>query len=129
MTLPPYADALGLTIDRDGASGIEVVMPFAQHLLGRPGFLHGGAIAGLIKIAGLTALFDALGEDRPRVKPVNITIDFMRGGRMVETRAAGRVTRVGSRIANVEAFAWQEDRDRPIAAARINLILSRANRL
>lgn len=125
MSLPPYAETLGLIIDRSGPSGMEVVMPYGEQVLGRPGFLHGGAIAGLMEIAGLTALFDALGSDRPRVKPINISIDFMRGGRMIETRAAGRVTRIGSRIANVEAFAWQEDREKPIAAARINLMLSR----
>ena len=39
--------------------------------------------------------------------------------------AAAVVERLGKRIANVEAFAWQQDRARPIAAARINFLLER----
>ena len=50
----------------------------------------------------------------------------MRGGREKETRALGIVTRLGTRVANVEAQAWQDDRDRPIASARMNYLIVRA---
>jgi acyl-coenzyme A thioesterase PaaI-like protein len=33
------------------------------------------------------------------------------------------VERLGRSIANVEAFAWQDDPSRPIASARINFLL------
>jgi acyl-coenzyme A thioesterase PaaI-like protein len=49
----------------------------------------------------------------------------MRGGRLIETHAAARVTRIGRRVANVEAEAWQEDRGKPIATAKLNLMLDR----
>ncbi len=49
----------------------------------------------------------------------------MRGGRDKETRALGIVTRLGTRVANVEAHAWQDDRDRPIASARMNYLIVR----
>lgn len=120
MSLPPYADFLGLTIVGDGEER-HLTMPPGDIVLGRPGFLHGGAITGLLEIAGMVALIDALGEDRPRVKPVNVTVDFMRGGRLVETCAKGRVVRLGQRIANVAIEAWQDDPARPIAAARMTL--------
>ena len=42
-------------------------------------------------------------------------------------RAAAVVERLGARIANVEAFAWQKDRSAPIASARLNFLLERAN--
>jgi len=122
MTLPPYADFLGLSVVGEGPAR-HVTMPGGDHVLGRPGFLHGGAIAGLLEIAGMVALFDALGENRPRVKPVNVTVDFMRGGRLVDTFAKGRVVRLGQRIANVAIDAWQDDPERPIAAARMTLQL------
>ena len=32
------------------------VMPFHDDVVGRPGFLHGGAIAGLLEFAAFTAL-------------------------------------------------------------------------
>lgn len=126
MILPPYADLLGLTIDgtRDGAP--VLVMPFADDVLGRPGFLHGGAIAGLMEIAAIAALQVALdAEGGGRIEPITVTIDFMRGGRDRPTRAAGIVTRLGTRIANVEATAWQDDPDRPIAGARMNYLVAR----
>ncbi|RYE95016.1 MAG: PaaI family thioesterase, partial [Oxalobacteraceae bacterium] len=50
---------------------------------------------------------------------------FQRGGRAVPTRAAATVTRLGTRVANVEAIAWQDDRTRPIATARLNCLLER----
>lgn len=126
MKLPPYADLLGATLQWE--EGLPVLaMPFGPNVLGRPGFVQGGAITGLIEVAALAALRHQLaGEGGGRVKPINVTIDFMRGGRQRVTYAAGTVTRLGNRIANVEAIAWQESRDKPIASARMNYLIARA---
>jgi uncharacterized protein (TIGR00369 family) len=126
MKLPPYADLLGIVAERAGDAPTVLMMPFGPPVLGRPGFLHGGALGGLLEMAAIVGLVEALGEEAARVKPVNVTIDFMRGGREKPTRAQGVVTRLGTRIANVEAVAWQDDRDRPIAAARMHYLLVRA---
>ena len=124
--LPPYAELLGLSTRRSGDGELLWVMPFREAVVGRPGFLHGGAIAGLLEFAALGTLYDALGEgDGVKVKPINVTVDFMRGGAEHETFAAATVTRLGNRVANVEAHAWQQDRARPIAAAHMNLLLKR----
>ena len=80
--LPPYAHLLGLTAERDADGMPVLVMPFGNQVLGRPGFLHGGAISGLMEMAAIVALYDALAEDGGgEIKPVNVTVDFMRGGR------------------------------------------------
>ena len=123
--LPPYADLLGIRIDASDGESPLLVMPFSDHLLGRPGFLHGGTIAGLLEIAAFAALYQMLGDEELKVKPINVTVDFMRGGRERDTRAEGRVSRIGARIANVTAEAWQEDRRKPIATAKMNLLLDR----
>lgn len=128
--LPPYAQLLGLTAERGGDGAPVLVMPFGNHVLGRPGFLHGGAISGLMEMAAIVALYDALagegeGEGGGEVKPVNVTVDFMRGGRDKPTRSRGIVTRLGTRVANVEATAWQDDPAKPIAAARMNYLIVR----
>lgn len=128
--LPPYADMLRMVLEPGDGGPPVIMMPFDQCVTGRPGFLHGGAIGGLLEIAAIASLRHALdGEDgaeaRPRIKPINLTIDFMRGGRDKETRALGIVTRLGNRVANVEAHAWQDDRDRPIASARMNYLIVR----
>ncbi len=119
--LPPYAEVLGLSLTEDGA----LMMPFGDGIVGRPGFLHGGAISGLLELAAFRAVHTALADRAVRIKPINITVDFMRGGRPRDTFAIGHVSRLGTRIANVEAVAWQDNRDTPIAAARINLLLKR----
>ena len=125
MKLPPYADLLGVSAESvDGAP--VLVMPFETEVLGRPGFLHGGAISGLMEMAAIAALDAALEEEGGgEIKPINVTVDFMRGGRDKPTRAKGVVTWLGTRVANVEATAWQDDPARPIAAARMNYLIVR----
>ncbi|HEU0067493.1 MAG TPA: PaaI family thioesterase [Sphingomonas sp.] len=125
MILPPYAQLLRIALEpHDGAP--VLVMPFADDVLGRPGFLHGGAISGLLEMAAIAALDHALtAEGGGRIKPINVTVDFMRGGRDKPTRASGVVTRLGTRVANVEASAWQDEPGRPIARARMNYLIVR----
>ncbi len=125
MKLPPYAELLGLTME-PGAEAPVLVLPFSGDVVGRPGFLHGGAIGGLLEMAAVGALLQALeAEGGAKVKPVNVTVDYMRGGREKETRARGTVTRLGKRVANVSAAAWQDEETRPIAAARMNFLIVR----
>ena len=126
LTLPPYADFLGVTAARDADGAPLFKLGFSDVVVGRPGFLHGGAIAGLLEITAIGTVLDAL-EDEPgtSAKLITVTVDFMRGGRPRDTFAAAKVTRLGARIANVEAFAWQDDRDKPIAGARMNVMLRR----
>lgn len=124
--LPPYADLLGLVAELDADGSPMLMMPFGSDVLGRPGFLHGGAISGLMEMAAIVALQSALGsEGGGEIKPINVTVDFMRGGRDKPTRSRGIVTRLGTRVANVEATAWQDDPARPIAAARMNYLILR----
>jgi uncharacterized protein (TIGR00369 family) len=122
---PPYAELLGLSIE-PGDPAPTLVMPFGADVVGRPGFLHGGAIGGLLEMAAVTALHQALAaEAGGRVKPINLTVDYMRGGRDKPTRARGIVTRLGNRVANVDAIAWQDDPDKPIARAQLNYLITR----
>lgn len=122
--LPPYAELLGLRAERrDGE--LLWIMPFADVVVGRPGFLHGGAIAGLLEFAALGTVREAL-EEGVSVKPINVSVDFLRGGKDCETYATATVTRLGKRVANVEARAWQQDRAAPIATARMNLVVRRS---
>jgi uncharacterized protein (TIGR00369 family) len=123
--LPPYADLLGIRAERTTGGRLLLVMPFGDHLIGRPDFLHGGTIAGLLEMAAFAQLHEELGVDRPRIKPINVTVDFMRGGRDKPTRSRGTVTRLGTRVANVETTAWQDDPAKPIAAARMNYLILR----
>jgi uncharacterized protein (TIGR00369 family) len=127
--LPPYAQFLGIGTRRSDEGELQFVMPFGDIVLGRPGYVHGGAIAGLLEFAAFGALYEALGaREGVIVKPVNVTVQYMRGAARHDTIAAATVTRLGNRIANVEAHAWQLDRAKPIAAAQLNVLLRRDDR-
>lgn len=102
-------------------------MPFHDDVVGRPGYLHGGAIAGLLEVAAFAALRRALDDSQVAMKPIAVTVDYMRGGTDMDTFAAATIERLGKRIANVEASAWQTDRSKPIASARINFLLDRGD--
>lgn len=123
--LPPYALALNMSVEGDINGAPVIVMPFADKVQGRPGFLHGGAISGLLEIASVAAIHRALqakGSDSA-IKQVNVTIDFMRGGTGQMTYAVGEVTRLGRTMANVEARAWQDDREKPIAMGYMHYLI------
>jgi uncharacterized protein (TIGR00369 family) len=131
--LPPYARFLGISTRRSKEGELLFVMPFADVVIGRPGYVHGGALAGLLEFAAFGALYEALGAREPgsgtggvTVKPINVTVQYMRGAAQHDTIAAATITRLGNRVANVEAHAWQLDRAKPIAAAQMNVLLRRS---
>ena len=125
-TLPPYATALGIHIGREEDGMPVLAVDFTDRMMGRPGFLHGGAMSGLMEMAAVAALraeMERRGENM-RLKPVNVQVEFMRGGTQQVTYALGNVTRAGRRVALVNAEAWQDDRKKPIALAQMKILLS-----
>jgi uncharacterized protein (TIGR00369 family) len=127
--LPPYARAMGMEIDHI-EDGVPIIgMDFADRTQGRPGFLHGGAIGGLLEMAAHAALraeLDRQGNES-RMKPINITIDYLRGGVQERTYARGEVLRAGRRVANVRVEAWQGDRAKLVASSWMNFLLAPPN--
>jgi uncharacterized protein (TIGR00369 family) len=122
----PYAKTMGFGITRDDQGRLLLTMTFESDKMGRPGFLHGGAIAGMLEAVAYQTLAEALGEeDRPQLKPINVTVTFLRGGRDHITYARATIERLGRRIANIEAVAWQDDPAKPIATAQMNVMLDR----
>ena len=119
----PYARYLGITVDRKGTE-ITTVLPFAEHLLGNPVLraLHGGVVGGLLETtAMLQAVFELSPTSLP--KPVDVTIDYLRSGRPIETYARAFLTKAGRRVVNIHAEAWQEEHERPIAALRGHFLM------
>lgn len=125
LRLPPYARTMKMRVHGflDGAP--VLAMDFSDTATGRPGFLHGGVIAGLLEMAAIIALHAELGEEDAgvRIKPVNIAVEYLRGGIAVETFARGDVIRAGRRIANVRVEAWQADRAKPLASCWMNFLI------
>jgi len=119
----PYASFLGITFEENSGE-LVFRLPFSQHLIGNPLLpaLHGGALAGFMENA---AMMHLLWETTPIDTPKNIdfTIDFIRSGRPQDTFAVCSITKLGSRVANLQIEAWQSDRTSPIAIARSHFLV------
>jgi uncharacterized protein (TIGR00369 family) len=100
-------------------------MPFKPPLIGNPVLpaLHGGAVGAFMELTAFAQLSVAARLTR-LPKTIDITIDYLRSGRPVETFARARMVRVGRRIANVHVEAWQNERAAPIAALHGNFLLA-----
>jgi acyl-coenzyme A thioesterase PaaI-like protein len=105
----PYSRTLGIAASEQADVHS---MPFDHRLLGRPGFLHGGAMAGfLATICDRKAEQAGSGHDA-----ATSTMNFLRGGRERDTYARAVVSARTARLLVIEATAWQESPDKPIAA-------------
>lgn len=124
--LPAYARALGITIvdEEDGVPVLSV--DFGQAVEGRPAHYHGGATAGLLENAAYAALRARLIKEgrEAQLKPVTITVQYLSAGKAQPSFAKGRITRLGRRNANISVEAWQDNRDRPIATAILNILMA-----
>ena len=124
----PFARFLGIRVERD-AERLVSHMQFAPHQVGNALIpaLHGGTLGALLESA---AVFELLWESRktpenaklPRI--VNITVEYLRSARTIDTHAAAEITRQGRRVATVRAYAWQEDREKPVAVANAHFLLA-----
>ncbi len=120
----PYARFLGVSAAVENGRVITS-MAYADRLIGNTALpaLHGGTLAALLELAALFQIaYEIDTEAMPRT--VTITIDYMRSGAARDTHARAQATRIGRRVANVRAEAWQDDPARPIAAANINFLLA-----
>ncbi|MGD9966785.1 MAG: PaaI family thioesterase [Hyphomonadaceae bacterium] len=111
----PYARFLGIRAELKGDE-LTLIMPFGQHLIGNPLLpaLHGGVVGALMEVTALTQLAIASKSER-FPKTIDINIDYLRSGRPVDTFARAKVVKIGRRIANVQAEAWQAERAQAIA--------------
>jgi uncharacterized protein (TIGR00369 family) len=121
----PYARLLGVRIERvDG--GFECVLPFRPEIIGntRLPAIHGGAIGSFLELTAILCLIDESGVTGNVPRPIGITIDYVRSAGPRETRARAEVFKLGRRISHVHVVAWQEERDRPVAAANGKFLMA-----
>ena len=106
----PFAQKLGLTIERLDADGAELRMPFDPELATLGDTVHGGAIASLIDTAGVTA---AWGDDSPAEglggATVSMSVDYVAAARATDVVARARVVRRGRSLCFVVVEAVDDD--------------------
>lgn len=125
-SLPAYARSLGIALHAMEDDAPVLTVDFGPSVEGRPGHFHGGATAGLLENAGYAALRHRLTQEErhPKLKPINITVQYLSAGKQKQTFARARITRLGRRTANLTVEAWQDDRSRPIASAVMNILMA-----
>jgi len=120
----PYVRHLGVRAELHGDE-MTAILPFSEHLIGNPMLpaLHGGVIGGFMELTAVIQLSIVQpGGKTPR--PIDVTVEYLRSGRPLDTYARALVKKVGRRIANVQVEAWQDSRSNPIAALRGHFLLS-----
>lgn len=112
----PYASFLGVRAELKGDE-LTLILPYSEHLVGNPLLpaLHGGVVGALMELTAITQLAIASKSEK-FAKTIDIGVDYLRSGKPIDTYARARVVKIGRRIANVQAEAWQNERTQPIAA-------------
>ena len=137
----PYHRFINVEFERMGDE-LTGRLNYDWDLIGNPAIpaLHGGVVAALLEITAITQLgwgrvwteLEA-GDERAvaihegrfpkQPKTIDITVDYLRSGRPRDAYARATVRKMGRRVANVRVEAWQDARDRPIAAAHGHFLM------
>ena len=116
----PYARFLGVRANLAGDE-MTAILPYSPHLIGNTHLpaLHGGVLGAFMEMTALLQLsiikYPAGHGLARQPRPIDVTVEYLRSGRPVDTYARAQIKRLGRRVANVHVEAWQEARDRPIA--------------
>jgi uncharacterized protein (TIGR00369 family) len=120
----PYAKFMGMAPE-NSTGELLTRMRYSPELIGNTHLpaLHGGTLGALLETA---AIFHLIWHSDTTTIPkiVNITVDYLRSARPVDTLARAEVTKQGRRVVNVSVTAWQEDRARPVASAHCHFLVT-----
>jgi uncharacterized protein (TIGR00369 family) len=124
MLNSPYARSLRVVVSAISEGRVSLRVPFGHHLLGRPGFLHGGAIAGVLTLACDHAVTVSVFPSNPGCHRFTYTVQFLHGAREQDLYAAATIIHSGANSATINAVAWQDRKDMPIAIATCKYLRS-----
>ena len=120
----PFCRHMGITAEVTNGE-LMLLMPYSPILIGNPVLpaLHGGAIGAFLETASFAQVIWELGGAK-LPKPIDVTIDYLRTGRAVDSRARAKIAKRGRRVVNVHAELWQEDASKPVASLRGHFMLA-----
>jgi uncharacterized protein (TIGR00369 family) len=111
----PFAQKVGLRLERIDPDTAEVVLPFAEANVTMGDVVHGGAISTLVDVAAVAAAWSnhEIGEN-PNGATVALSVNYLGAARGSDLHAVGRVTRRGRRLCFC-AVEVRDAGDEPIA--------------
>lgn len=104
---------------REDEGGLLYALAFDERHLGNPGIraIHGGVVSAFLEFAAEAELVAVLVG--AKLTTATCAVDFLASTSASEMRARAKIIRLGRRVAFMEATAWQESAERPVASARI----------
>lgn len=122
--LIPYTGFVGLEISVQSGEMLSVLRKRESNI-GNTQLpaIHGGVVGAALEHAAIVELLYRLDlEAMPRV--INVSIDYLRPVKVADLWLRGYIVRQGRRIANVRCEAWQEARERLVAASHAHFKLA-----
>lgn len=109
--LIPFNRFLGVKVEAIADGYCRLVVPFRDELVGDPmrPALHGGVLSALADTAGGCAVWAGLSDASARVATIDMRIDYLRPGRLVNLVAEARVVRRGNRVGVTDMFLFHPD--------------------
>ena len=118
----PFAQYMGFSVRIEDGQLISH-LPYRPDLIGNPVLpaLHGGAIGAFLELAAMAQL-KLLSQSSPSVKPINISVQYLRPGKPMPVFASARLNRFGRTIANLDVIAWQDSEKTIIASLQAHFL-------
>ena len=116
----PYARTLGMQIERLEGGECTISMPWDARLIGDPasGVIHGGAVSALLDTVSGAAVLSHPQARAYATATIDLRIDYMRAATPGQRiRAEAQCYHVTRAVAFVRAQAFDDDHQRPVAAA------------
>jgi uncharacterized protein (TIGR00369 family) len=120
----PFAGFLGMTCEIRGDE-MTATLPFREQNLGNAaiGALHGGVIGSFLEMTAMAQVF-LLTDIDFMPKTIDLTVDYLRSAGAQDLFARAEVRKLGRRIANVHAEAWQGERANPVASLHAHFLVA-----
>ncbi|OUR79910.1 hypothetical protein A9Q83_02905 [Alphaproteobacteria bacterium 46_93_T64] len=123
-SLIPYFKYLGMEV-HETDNKFTCRLPQEKKFTGNPTLpaLHGGVVGAFLESTALVHLL-LTQEITQLPKIITFTVDYLRSAKVEECFAEAVITKPGRRVANMRVRAWQKDRNKPIATANANFLVS-----
>ena len=91
----PYARFLGVRMELHGDE-MTAILPYAEHIIGNPTLpaLHGGVVGAFMEMTAVLQL-SIIESQMRQPRPVDVSIDYLRSGRPVDTYARALIKKTG----------------------------------